>query len=51
METTSPKPITLMSVICPDAKQLIENIIIQNMSVIDWVKQWLDVMKLFKRIF
>lgn len=28
----------LMSVICPDAKQLIENRIIQNMSIIDWGK-------------
>lgn len=38
METTSYKPITLMSVISPDAKQLIQNGIIQNMSVIDWGK-------------
>ena len=36
MENTSPKPITLMSVICPDAKELIENKIIKNMSIIDW---------------
>ena len=51
METTPPKPITLMNVICPDAQELIKNKIIQNMNVIDWGKQWLDVMKLSKRIF
>ena len=38
METTSYKPITLMSVICQDAKELIGNGIIRNMSVPDWGK-------------
>jgi hypothetical protein len=38
MEAMSHKPKTLMDVICPDAKQLIENRLIQNMSVIDWGK-------------
>ena len=38
MDTVSPYPTTLMSVICPDAKQLIENKIIRDMSVIDWGK-------------
>lgn len=38
METTMVTPKTLMSVINPDAKQLIENRIIQNMTVIDWGK-------------
>ena len=38
MEITSPKPKTLMSVICPHVKQIIENKIIQNMSVIQWGK-------------
>jgi len=38
METTSPNTITLMSVICPNAKELIKNKIIQNMTVIDWGK-------------
>ena len=38
METTSYKPITLMSVMRPSAKQLIDNEINQDMSVIDWGK-------------
>ena len=38
IETTMSTPKTLMSVICPDAKQLIENRIIKGMSVIDWGK-------------
>jgi hypothetical protein len=38
METTSSTPKTLMNVICSDARELIENKIIQNMTVIDWGK-------------
>ena len=38
METGSSTSKPLMNVICPDAKELIENKIIQNMTVIDWGK-------------
>jgi hypothetical protein len=38
MDTAPYKQITPMSVICKDAKELIENGIIQNMTVIDWGK-------------
>ena len=38
METTSPKQITLMSVLEPDAKEFIENGIVQKYTVIDWGK-------------
>lgn len=38
METVNSTPETLMNVISPAAKQLLENEIIQSMSVIDWGK-------------
>ena len=38
MASTIPKSKTLMSIICPDAKELILNKIIQKMSPIDWGK-------------
>ena len=40
-----------MDIIEPDARNLIENSIIMSMSVIDWGKLWLDVMKLFKKTY
>lgn len=40
---------SLMEVVNTDARQLVDNAIIQSMTVIDWERPWLGPMRLFRR--